>query len=290
MKLKFTRTNVIIGTVITFIAMLFLNFWLFSDGTKIFNDTTKSYGGADFGWIHMSINAIALMGIVILVIYILVKCMDDECPFDFLYDKDKNKYSRDEEKNEKQPISFNWKRWLKYAILIIIILYGFKFCNIIYKQSVFLYNTCKLYHNAYQQKMEEKQGFYDKLWKTYLQKEKITNINKETFLTVTKIIMENRRDGKNIMWKWLTENQQIPYSEFTKFYADLSNFIAEQREGYFSIEKTCQTIANQNNTLLDTFPNNVYNKVLKLQRIKFEYGFLSDSTENVFTRKKENIK
>ena len=38
-----------------------------------------------------------------------------------------------------------------------------------------MYNTNKNYFNTYQQKIEEKAGFYDKLWKTYLQKEKITN-------------------------------------------------------------------------------------------------------------------
>jgi hypothetical protein len=156
--------------------------------------------------------------------------------------------------------------------------------------SAKMYNTSKLLHNAYTQKVEEKAGFYDKLWKTYLQKEKITNVNKETFILVTKIIMENRSDGQNVTWKWLQENQQIPYSEFTKFYADLSDFITTQREGYFNIEKECQLIANRNNTLLDTFPNNIYNKVIGCQRIKFEYGLLSDSTNNVMKSKVENLK
>ncbi len=102
--------------------------------------------------------------------------------------------------------------------------------------------------------------------------------------------MENRRDGQNVSWKWLHENQQIPYEEFTMFYKDLSVFIAEQRKEYFDIEKTCQQIANQNNTLLDTFPNNIYNRYLHQEKIVFEYGFLSDSTNNVFKSKVENLK
>jgi len=137
---------------------------------------------------------------------------------------------------------------------------------------------------------QEKAGFYDKLWKTFLAKEKITNINKETFLLVTKVIMENRSDGEKITWKWVQENQKIPYEEFTLFYADLSDFITTQREGYFKIEQVCQEIANKNNTLLDTFPNNIYNKILNCQKINFQYGFLSDSTVNVFKSGKENIK
>ena len=157
-------------------------------------------------------------------------------------------------------------------------------------QSVSLYNLSKKYNNAYIQKVQEKEGFYDKLWKTYLTKEKITNINKETFLQVSKIIMESRKDGQNITWKWVHENQQIDYNEFTKFYTDLSNFITSQREGYFNIEKECQAIACANNILIDTFPNNFYNKFLKRPSIKFEYGFTSDSTQNVFKTKKENLK
>jgi len=177
--------------------------------------------------------------------------------------------------------------WIGVAILCFWIYKGTKTAVI---QGADLFNTSKLYHNTYIQKVQEKKGFYDKMWKTYLAKDKITNINKETFIKVTKIIMENRRDGENVTWKWLQENQPITYSEFTKFYADLSDFITNQRAGYFDIEKQCQRIANYNNTMLDTFPNNIYNKVLGLDKISFEYGFTSDSTERVFTSGIENVK
>jgi len=153
-----------------------------------------------------------------------------------------------------------------------------------------MFNTSKIYHNTYQQKVEEKLGFYDKLWKTYQTKAEITKMNQDMFLQVTKIIMANVADGENLSWKWVSRYPDIDYNQFSEFYADLSAYIAKQREGYFSIEKACQLIANQNNTMLDTFPNNIYNRMLKLDRIKFEYGFLSDSTNNVFARKIENLK
>ena len=153
------------------------------------------------------------------------------------------------------------------------------------------YSNSKKYNNAYIQKVQEKKGYYDKFWKSYLQTEKIADfVTKDVFIVVTKIIMENRKDGQNVAWKWLTENQQIPYNEFTKFYSNLSDLVTKNREGYFNIEVECQKIANQNNTMLDTFPNNIYNKVLNLNRINFEYGFTSDQTEDVFKTKKENIK
>lgn len=176
-------------------------------------------------------------------------------------------------------------------IICLIILYWLSVISkSFYYQSKLIYNNHQIYEFKYQQKTKERLGFYDKLWKTYLTKEKITNINKDVFIQVTKIIMENRKDGQNVTWKWLQENQQIPYSEFVSFYSDLSSFIESQREDYYKLEKDCQLISIQNNIMLDTFPNNIYNKLLKCDKINFEYGFLSDSTNQVFSNKIENLK
>jgi len=254
----------------------------------MFNDK-----GTESGWIHISIDILCVFIDIAWLVFLIWETTEDRekyRPLRFLYCKYDPRDDDEKDKGDKKYTKLKLKKYFWYLILIIFLLYCFKFTKTIYNQSVFLYNTSKKYHNTYQQKIEEKQGFYDKLWKIYLQKEKITNVNKETFLAVTKLIMENRKDGMNVSWKWLQENQQIPYEEFTAFYKDLSSFIAQQREGYFNIEKTCQIISNQNNTLLDTFPNNLYNRVLKLQKIKFEYGFLSDSTNNVFNTHKENLK
>jgi len=185
-------------------------------------------------------------------------------------------------------INFSFKKII-YWIIALCILYWIASAGI--KQGLNMakvYNMSKVYHNTYIMKTQEKAGFYDKMWKTYYSKDKITGINKETFLQVTKIIMENRADGQQVTWKWVQENQQIPYEEFTKFYADLSNFIESQREDYFAIEKNCQLIAASQNTLLDTFPNNIYNKFLKCKKINFEYGFTSKQTEEVFRSKHES--
>jgi len=247
-----------------------------------------------FGAFHVIISSLTI-GITavftICVIADLVMSDEDKGPLSFLYknyEPRSERTEREEKDTPKKQINFKKIIWWIVAIVAAFYLFGFLKSIVIDCKNV--YNKSKMYHNTYTQKVEEKKGFYDKLWKTYLQKEKITNVNKETFIQVTKIIMENRKDGEKVTWKWIQENQQIPYDEFTKFYADLSNFITSQREGYFNIEKECQVLANQNNTLLDTFPNNFYNKILKCERIKFEYGITSDSTENVFTKKKENLK
>ena len=151
------------------------------------------------------------------------------------------------------------------------------------------YNKTIVMQANYMQKSQEKSGFYDKLYKSYTQKTDIATVNKDAFIEVSKIIMENRKDGEQLSWKWVRENQQIPYSEFTYFYKDLSNYIETQRDQYFAIEKQCQVLAKDFNIYISTFPNLLYAKILGIKSIEFEYGFLSDHTNSVFKSKIENV-
>jgi len=297
MKLKITRRAVVIGWIVFGILLVFLNCWLFSDNCKIFNDTLHvdewHRGDVSFGWIHIALNFLLVFTDIFWIICLIWELGNDsgERCFEFLYDKDRDDYRRRGDKEEEEtnkPI--RWKRWIWAVVILFIFLQIFKLSHTVYKQSVFLYNTSKKYHNTYQQRLEEKLGFYDKLWKTYQTKAQITNMSKDVFIEVTKIIMANVADGQKLSWKWVSRYPDIDYNQFTAFYADLSNYIEKEREGYFSIEKICQSISQQNNTMLDTFPNNIYNHYLKLDRIKFQYGFLSDSTNHVFATKIENLK
>lgn len=97
-----------------------------------------------------------------------------------------------------------------------------------------LYNKNIEYTNQLDKQQYARKMFFDKLWKVYLQKYEICELNKNTFLEVTSMIMEH--DGAQVTWKWLQENQNIPYSEFTKFYSDLSGFVNGQREEYYKLE------------------------------------------------------
>lgn len=249
-----------------------------------FNLVTNESGDVCYGSIHTVFQIFYWSILLIGTIVFYVNILDSDYNLFDNYIIDDND---DEPTTSLSNVSF--KKFIKWCIILFILGFIYNIVKTNSNNMINLYNNSKLYQNSYTQKVQEKEGFYDKLWKTYLQKDKITNINKETFLTVTKMIMENRKDGQNLTWKWVQENQQIPYEQFTMFYTDLSNFITSQREGYFNIEKDCQLIANKNNTMLDTFPNNMYNKILDCEHIQFEYGFLSDSTVNVFKTKKENL-
>lgn len=276
---------ILFGYFMLIIAALLFSFTFQMDFYGDKPDTQYSMGFSPF---HIIFNILFIVGWIILLCSLILEQQGSKFYKYFYNNKIDNKTENTDTYNDK--FSSFGKKVLMWVGIIIIALFLYGKIKVLSNGMIFVYNTSKLYLNSYQQKVEEKVGFYDKLWKTYLQKEKITNINKETFLVVTKMIMENRKDGLTVTWKWLQENQQIPYNEFVKFYADLSDFITSQREGYFKIEKECQLIANMNNTLLDTFPNNLYNKILGCERINFEYGFTSDSTLTVFKTKKENLK
>jgi len=278
-KRKFLTTSFVLIAIFTLLWAVLLQ-------VKLWGDTGVSGALTNLGAFHIVVNIIAVIGILFFTISLINEGTEKRGTtlYKHLY-----RDPATEKDEDAKPFSFG-KKWIAWGILLIFVVWFWGFGKGMLLSGAKMYNQSKLLHNAYTQKVEEKAGFYDKLWKTYLQKEKITNVNKETFIQVTKIIMENRKDGQNLTWKWVQENQQIPYGEFTKFYADLSDFITSQREGYFNIEKECQLIANRNNTLLDTFPNNIYNKVIGCERIKFEYGLLSDSTNNVIKSKIENVK
>ena len=157
------------------------------------------------------------------------------------------------------------------------------------KQVFQFYNQTVEMKANYVQKSQEKEGFYDKLYKSYVQKFDIASVNKDVFIEVSKIIMENRRDGGQLAWKWVRETQQVPYEVFTSFYKDLSSYIETQRDEYFKIEKECQVLAKNFNVNITKVPNVFYAKLLGVEKIEFQYGFLSDHTNTVFKSKIENV-
>lgn len=245
---------------------------------------------------HSAVNTILIVSIILLIIVFVYECVaywiSDEdlrsCLERFTYlPEDEDDYKK-EAKDVGVSSIFKIKWWKVILSLFIIVVVV---CSVkIGKKTASLYNSSKQYHYSYNTVTTSRKTFYDNMWKTYTLKDGIAKLNKETFIEVTKLIIENRADGKNLTWKWLQENQNIPYSEFTKFYEDLSTFVESKRSEYYLLELQCQNIAQANNVLLDTFPNNVFNKIVKCEKINYEYGFLSDSTNSVFNSKSENLK
>lgn len=254
--------------------------------------TLKGEMGIAWSFAHSVLAVICWIFYAIVIVWGFVAIIDED-EWDTLMERFESTdtyTSKTKDPTNKVKSKWTLKRFIWIIALLIVTILIYKTIKPIASGVINVYNTSTQYHNRYNMATTERKGFYDKMWKIYVQKNTIAGINKEVFIEVSKIIMENRKDGVNLTWKWVQENQNIPYAEFSKFYADLSEFIAYQREAYFALEVKCQEIANNNNMLLDTFPNNLYNKIVHCKHITFKYGFLSDSTNTVFETGIENIK
>ncbi len=174
------------------------------------------------------------------------------------------------------PIQFR----LGLCLLIIMLIWG-AFSSLI-TPGVNLYNNTKTLELTYNRKVQEQITNYDGYYLAFTDKKQNANINKDIFIEVTSIIMKNRKDGENLAWKWVSENQQIPYSEFTIFYKDLSAFISERYFDNMKVEKEKQSIVQEHNTLLETFPNVFYNKIIGVRPLMYKFGYVSQHTKVTF--------
>lgn len=151
-----------------------------------------------------------------------------------------------------------------------------------------VYNQSVVYYKQYDKATQGLQSLYDNFWKTYATKNKVTGLNKEAVIEAARIGFEARKDGPGLQWKWLQENLRLPYEELTTFYKELSAYVEAKRNEYQSLEEQRQGIAASHNMLIDTFPNNLYNRIINRKHIIYKYGLLSDSTAKVFSTGKED--
>jgi hypothetical protein len=145
--------------------------------------------------------------------------------------------------------------------------------------------------NTFEQKIDERTSFYDKMYKVISQKSQIAVKNDESFRKNINIIMEGRKDSEGVFMKWITEsNPNANYAEVSVLYKYLSRAVEAQREGFFNEEKVLQDVVRQHKNLIQKFPNSFYN--IFYGRTKLEYTPIKSSlTEEVMkTGKDDNIK
>lgn len=152
----------------------------------------------------------------------------------------------------------------------------------LYDIATLFYNSVTKYNLEYTELRQNQITTFDNNYLIFRDKSEIANINKETFIIVTEIIMYNRRDGQNLAWKWCQENQQIDYSEFTKFYVDLSNFTQERYKENNQIERRKQQLVKEYNLAISTFPGIIWNYFFKFKPLEYKEGFITKETATLF--------
>ena len=265
-KGRFTKPQFVtklLSLVVTLILFAFTCSWQFPGDTL--SGETLEYGA-----MHKVFNSIFILGAFLYFIILLRKGLDEDLGFEF----------------EPSDGKYSYFKPIALTVLTFLLVLG----NRVYDDSKVIFNKSVEYVNQYEQVNQEKTAYYDNMWKTYTLKDNILLDNKETFIEVTKILMEGRRsDGNKLAWKWIHENQPVPYEEFSNFSKDLSAFVESQRSGYLSLEVKSQNIARDNNTLLKQLPNNIYNKFLDLPLLNYKQSFTSQKTTDVFKSGVEEV-
>jgi hypothetical protein len=144
---------------------------------------------------------------------------------------------------------------------------------------------------AFEQKIDERTAFYDKMYKVISQQTQIAVKNDESFRQNINMIMEGRKDAEGLFMKWIQEtNPNANYSEVSALYKDLSRSVEAQREGFFTQEKVLQDIVRQHKNHIQKFPNSFYNMFMGRQPLEYK-PIQSSLTEEVMrTGKDDNVK
>lgn len=144
-------------------------------------------------------------------------------------------------------------------------------------------NTEISLRNSFEQKIDERTAFYDGMKKIFVSKAQIATKNDESFRKNIDIIMGSRKDGKQVMMKWITEsNPNANYQEVSSLYKELSRTVEAKREGFFEQEKVLQDIVRQHKQHLQTFPNSLYNVFFDRKPLVYKV-IQSDATKQVMS-------
>lgn len=175
---------------------------------------------------------------------------------------------------------------IKMAIGLIALLIVISGVSSLYQGFTQFYNSTTKVHFEYNRLVENQITTFDNNYLIFKEKSSIAGLNKETFVEVTKIIFDARTDGENVAWKWVHENQQVDYREFSKFYSDLSEFAKERFKSNSSIEAQKQEMVKFHNLSISTFPGIIYNYFLKIKPLVYTNGFVTQETAALFAKPK----
>lgn len=144
---------------------------------------------------------------------------------------------------------------------------------------------------TFEQKIDERTAFYDKMYKIITQQTQIAVKNDESFRQNINIIMEGRKDAEGVFMKWIQEtNPNANYNEVSALYKDLSRSVEAQREGFFNEEKVLQDVVRQHKNHIQKFPNSFYNMFMGRQALQYKPIQSSLTEEIMRTGKDDNIK
>jgi hypothetical protein len=182
---------------------------------------------------------------------------------------------------------FNSTFWVKMGIIGLAVI----FLIVIFSSFVSFSNNEIELRSAFEQKMDERTAFYDKMYKVITQKTQIAVKNDQSFRDNINVIMQGRKDAEQVVFKWIQEsNPNANFEAVSSLYQELSRSVEAQREGFFTEEKVIQDIVRQHKNHIQKFPNSFYNAFFGRQPLEYK-PIQSSLTEEVMkTGKDDNVK
>lgn len=164
--------------------------------------------------------------------------------------------------------------------IIISVIFGATFASVHNKEASL--------RTRFEQKLDERKAFFDKMYKIINQKTQVSLQNDSSFRKNVELIMEGRKDSEGTFMKWITEsNPNANYSEVSILYQDLSRSIESEREGFFNQEKVIQDIVREHRMLFREFPNNLIIGLMNKDQLEYT-PISSNHTDEIFKNNKED--
>lgn len=154
---------------------------------------------------------------------------------------------KDEEDVNKIKVS--WKKLVWLIIAILVIFSGYKATKYSLTEGVAVYN---------EQKVQERNIMMSEFMDCLTSSLKVSETNANYFKENIQSIMENRKDGDKLMWKWVTEvNPNANFNEVSEMFQHMQSLYLEKRSSIIAINKVLFELEKRDANLRTMFPSNM---------------------------------
>lgn len=153
--------------------------------------------------------------------------------------------------------------------------------------SYFSYNNQEVVlRETFNQNIKDRTALIDNMFKVVKKKSKVALKNDSSFVNVVSAVMSGRKDGKQVMMKWVTEqNPTANFKEVSDMYKDLSRTIESKQDELLEKENELARIEREHNILLEKFPGSLFLS----SKSKLNYKpITSDHTDEIIRTGKDN--
>lgn len=158
-------------------------------------------------------------------------------------------------------------------------------CFCVVGKGISLYNTEIALRNTITAKQTENKTQFDNMWKKIKQAADVSDKYKDGLQEVLSAYVQGRKkESDQLLMDWTKE--AIPTFD-SSIYKQLNNIVVSSRDDFTMNQKELIDMNREHDTLIDTFPNNIYFKIMHIGKINIQI-ITSTKTEETFNTGKED--